>query len=270
MRGDAAGRAEAAFTNTLPSAIRGRSRGRAAWKPLLAAAFWLALLLLAVYRFDLLEAPLVRAFGSKQALRERAPLWESMLQHVSLVLRSTSLSAALGLLLGMAVRLRAFAEFRAPLLGAATFLQTVPSAAILALSVPVLGYGQTPVLIALVFYGLLPVLRNTARGLDSVPRDALDAAAGMGMTPMQALLRVRWPLALPAVISGIRTSAIINISAATLGATVGAGGLGVLIVNGIRAMDPVMIIKGALPVSLLALLASSLFTALERAQAWRG
>jgi osmoprotectant transport system permease protein len=84
------------------------------------------------------------------------------------------------------------------------------------------------------------------------------------MTPMQRLVRVQWPLALPAILAGIRTSVIINISAATIGAAVGAGGLGVLIVNGIRSMDVTMIIKGALPVSLLALLASSLFNIMER------
>jgi len=92
----------------------------------------------------------------------------------------------------------------------------------------------------------------------------LLSADGMGMTPAQRLLRVQLPLAGPAILAGIRTSVIINISAATLGATVGAGGLGVLIVNGIRSMDVTMIIKGALPVSLLALLASSLFSILEQ------
>ena len=127
-----------------------------------------------------------------------------------------------------------------------------------------LGYGQTPVVIALGFYGLLPILRNTIQGLDAVPGQVLLAADGMGMTPAQRLLRVQLPLAMPAILAGIRTTVIINISAATLGAAVGAGGLGVLIVNGIRSMDVTMIIKGALPVSLLALLASSLFDMLEK------
>ena len=127
-----------------------------------------------------------------------------------------------------------------------------------------LGYGQTPVVIALVFYGLLPILRNTIQGLDAVPGQVLLAADGMGMTSAQRLLRVQLPLAMPAILAGIRTTVIINISASTLGAAVGAGGLGVLIVNGIRSMDVTMIIKGALPVSLLALLASSLFDMLEK------
>lgn len=236
----------------------------AEWRRRLSALLWLLLLLLAVYRFKWLEGFLSEAFGSKQVFRQRATLPEYMLQHLGLVLFSAAISTALGLTLGLAVRFRALSEFREPLLRAATFLQTVPSAAVLALSVPMLGYGQTPVVIALVFYGLLPILRNTIQGLDAVPGQVLLAADGMGMTPAQRLLRVQLPLAMPAILAGIRTTVIINISAATLGAAVGAGGLGVLIVNGIRSMDVTMIIKGALPVSLLALLASSLFDMLEK------
>lgn len=236
----------------------------AEWRRRLSALLWLLLLLLAVYRFEWLEGFLSEAFGSKQVFRQRATLPEYMLQHLGLVLFSAAISTALGLTLGLAVRFRALSEFREPLLRAATFLQTVPSAAVLALSVPMLGYGQTPVVMALVFYGLLPILRNTIQGLDAVPGQVLLAADGMGMTPAQRLLRVQLPLAMPAILAGIRTTVIINISAATLGAAVGAGGLGVLIVNGIRSMDVTMIIKGALPVSLLALLASSLFDMLEK------
>ena len=236
----------------------------AEWRRRLSALLWLLLLLLAVYRFEWLEGFLSEAFGSKQVFRQRATLPEYMLQHLGLVLFSAAISTALGLTLGLAVRFRALSEFREPLLRAATFLQTVPSAAVLALSVPMLGYGQTPVVIALVFYGLLPILRNTIQGLDAVPGQVLLAADGMGMTSAQRLLRVQLPLAMPAILAGIRTTVIINISAATLGAAVGAGGLGVLIVNGIRSMDVTMIIKGALPVSLLALLASSLFDMLEK------
>ena len=236
----------------------------AEWRRRLSALLWLLLLLLAVYRFEWLEGFLSEAFGSKQVFRQRATLPEYMLQHLGLVLFSAAISTALGLTLGLAVRFRALSEFREPLLRAATFLQTVPSAAVLALSVPMLGYGQTPVVIALVFYGLLPILRNTNQGLDAEPGQVLLAADGMGMTPAQRLLRVHLPLAMPDILAGIRTTVIINISAATLGAAVGAGGLGVLIVNGIRSMDVTMIIKGALPVSLLALLASSLFDMLEK------
>jgi osmoprotectant transport system permease protein len=231
------------------------------WLPPL---LWLLLFLLAVYRFEWIQSALSRVFEEKQALRARAPLSYYAWQHVALVFVSTGFSLALGISLGLLTHFRPFREFRAILLQAATFLQTLPSVAILALAVPLLGYGQTPVVIALVFYGLLPILRNLIEGLDAVPEDVLSAAAGMGMTPFQRLYSVEWPLALPAVLAGIRTSVIINVSAATIGAALGAGGLGILIVNGIRTMDIMMIIKGALPVSLLALLLNSMFSLTDR------
>ncbi len=240
---------------------------RISWKRLAAVSIWLILLLLSIFRFDLIEGPLNAAFGARQVMRLRAPLYDYAWQHVQLVLVSTGLSLLIGLTLSLAVSLPLLSEFRRPLLSSVTFMQTVPSTAVLALSVPLMGYGQLPVVMALVFYGLLPIVRNTIEGLDAVAPDVLLTAAGMGMTPAQRLTRVAWPLALPAVLAGIRTSVIINISAATIGAAVGAGGLGVLIVNGIRSMDVTMILKGALPVSLLALLTGSLFSLLE--PAWR-
>lgn len=237
-------------------------------KKYLPPILWLLLFLLSVYRFEWIAKWLSFLGTSKGALRARAPLSFYVWQHVELVLISTFFSLILGITLGVLTRFKAFVEFKEPLLQAATFLQTLPSVAILALSVPLLGYGQTPVVIALVFYGLLPILRNIIQGLDAVPEEVRISAAGMGMTPWQRLVNVEWPLALPAVLAGIKTSVIINVSAATIGATMGAGGLGILIVNGIRTMDMMLIIKGALPVSLMAFLINSIFTLLE--EQWFG
>lgn len=225
---------------------------------------WLVLFLLAVYRFDWIAEVLSPIIGGKGALRARASLSFYVWQHLELVSVSTFFSLLLGVTLGVLSRLRPFREFKEPLLQAATFLQTLPSVVILALSVPLLGYGQAPVVIALVFYGLLPILRNIIQGLDAVPEEVRTSAAGMGMTSWQRLVSVEWPLALPAVFAGIKTSVIINVSAATIGAAMGAGGLGILIVNGIRTMDVLLIIKGALPVSLMALLINSVFTLAEQ------
>ena len=225
---------------------------------------WLALLLFTVYRFDWIAEVLTPLLEGKGALRARAPLSFYVWQHVELVCVSTFFSMLLGIVLGVLSRLNPFRAFKEPLLQAATFLQTLPSVVILALSVPLLGYGQAPVVIALVFYGLLPILRNIIQGLDAVPEEVRISADGMGMTSWQRLIAVEWPLALPAVFAGIRTSVIINISAATIGAAMGAGGLGILIVNGIRTMDVLLIIKGALPVSLMALFISSIFNLVEQ------
>ena len=233
-------------------------------KRYLPPVLWLLLFLTAVYRFEWIAGALSFLGSGKGALRARAPLSFYVGQHIALVLTSTFFSLALGITLGVLTRFKAFFEFKEPLLKAATFLQTLPSVAILALSVPLLGYGQGPVVIALVFYGLLPILRNIIQGLDAVPEEVRVSAAGMGMTPWQRLVSVEWPLALPAVLAGIKTSVIINVSAATIGAAMGAGGLGVLIVNGIRTMDVLLILKGALPVSLMAFLINSVFILMEK------
>ncbi len=129
----------------------------------------------------------------------------------------------------------------------------------LALLVPLLGYGFKPVMAALFLYGVLPVLRNTLEGLDALPPEVSESARAMGMSPIQVLLKIELPLITPTVIAGLRVSVILNISVATVGAVVGVNSFGTFIVNGIRADDIVMLMRGALPVSLLALFADSLF-----------
>jgi osmoprotectant transport system permease protein len=136
--------------------------------------------------------------------------------------------------------------------------------AIIALLIPLTGYGFAPVAIALFLYGLLPVFRNTTEGLLSAPPELVDAAWGAGMDEDQILWKLRLPLAKPMVIQGFRISLIINISAATLGAVVGAGGLGIPIVSGIRSFDPILMIQGSLPVAFLALFADSALRNLEK------
>ncbi len=155
-------------------------------------------------------------------------------------------------------------DFEEFLLGLATFGQTIPTVAILALLVPFLGYGFKPALFALFVYGFLPVLRNTIEGFNTIPEEIRESARAMGMNRFQIITKVELPLALPAILAGIRISLILNISVATIGATVGLSGFGTLIVNGIRSDDTIMILKGAIPVSLLALAVESLFINLEK------
>jgi osmoprotectant transport system permease protein len=187
----------------------------------------------------------------------RSALWELALQHLALVAVSGLGSVLTGAALGAAVSLSRGRAFRDLLLNLSSFAETLPSAAVIALSLPLLGYGTAPTILALYLYGILPVLRNTITGLEEADPDASEAARGMGMGEIETLFRVRAVLALPVIIAGIRTAVIINISAATLGAAVGAGGFGVPIISGIRTFDPVMILRGAVPVTLLALFADS-------------
>lgn len=224
----------------------------------------LAFFLLSIFRFDLLEAllqPLVRGKGGS-FLRTSLP--ELALQHLVLVLLAGSASVLTGVTLGTLAVFSRGRDFRNLLLGLSSFTETLPSVAIIALAVPVLGYGAGPTLLALYLYGILPVLRNTIDGLEGVDRDIVEAARGMGMSEIRTLFSVRAVLAFPIILAGVRTSLIITISAATLGAAVGAGGFGVPIVSGIRSFDPIMILRGAVPVSLMALFTDSLLRLLAQ------
>jgi osmoprotectant transport system permease protein len=208
-----------------------------------------------------IKAVLTDWFGAGSPLVERTPLSTLVFQHLSLVTIATSAAILVGIGLGLTVRLSRSQEYESLIMRFAALGETVPSAAVIALSVPLLGYGSEPILLALFAYAILPIVRNTVSGLHSIAQDITEAAKGMGYTDLQQVLRVEFPLALPTLIAGVRTALVINISAATLGATVGAGGLGVPIIAGIRTSDPVMVIVGSIPVILMAFLADRLLRA---------
>ncbi|SRR6056297_16398 len=144
-------------------------------------------------------------------------------------------------------------------------LQTIPALALLALLIPLVGLGQKPAIIALFLYSLLPIVRNTLTGLFSVDPVLKQVARGMGLTRRQQLLRIELPLALPTILAGIKTAAIISIGTATLAAFVGAGGLGDPIITGLTLNDHRLILEGALPAACLAIVVELLFEILERA-----
>jgi osmoprotectant transport system permease protein len=135
--------------------------------------------------------------------------------------------------------------------------------AILAIAVPMLGFGFAPTILALFLYGLLPIVRNTVTGLQSIPETVVDAAQGMGMGPTQTLLNVEMPLAARVILAGIRISVIINIGTAMIGATIGAGGLGSPIVAGLVENNIAYVIEGALPAAMLAILVDRLLANVE-------
>ena len=143
-------------------------------------------------------------------------------------------------------------------------LQTIPSIALLAFMIPVLGIGVVPALVALWLYALYPIVRNTYTGVRDADRGAVNAALALGMTPGQVLRHVRLPLAAPVIMAGIRTAAVIGVGTATLAAFVGAGGLGDPIVAGLALSDTRMILSGAIPAALLALLVDGLLALAER------
>ncbi|PYM21288.1 MAG: glycine/betaine ABC transporter [Candidatus Rokuibacteriota bacterium] len=155
-------------------------------------------------------------------------------------------------------------------LGAANTLRTIPSLAVLAFTLPFLGIGFLPSLVALTILGLPPILTNTYVGLRQVDADAVESAAGMGMTRSQILWRVELPLAMPVILAGVRTSAVQVVASATLAAFIGGGGLGDFITTGIGMMQIELLLVGAIPVTLLAIATELLFGSLERALTPRG
>jgi len=143
-------------------------------------------------------------------------------------------------------------------------LQTIPSLALLAIMVPLFGVGKLPAIIALVIYSLLPILRNTYLGMNSVDKNIIDASKGMGMTWMQIVVHVKVPLALPVIMSGIRLSAVYMVAWATLASYIGAGGLGDFIFMGLNNFNFYAIIAGTVPVTIMALLFDGLLSIVER------
>lgn len=141
--------------------------------------------------------------------------------------------------------------------------QTFPPVAVLALAVPMIGFGEKPTLIALFLYALLPIFENTVTGLTTLPPAIMEAARGTGMTGFQRLWRVELPLALPAILSGIRLSAVISLSTATIGSTVAAKTLGEVIIAGLQSNNLAFILQGGLVVAALAVLIHSAFSMLE-------
>jgi len=194
------------------------------------------------------------------AWSRRGMLLRATGRHLLLTLAGLVAAVAIGLPLGVvAVRPRGTV-----LLTAAGVLQTIPGLALFALLVPLLGIGALPAIIALFLYALLPIVRGVAAGLGSVDPAVIDAAEGIGFTPRQVFLRVRLPLAVPVLMSGIRTAAVISVGNATLAAFVGAGGLGEPILTGLTLNDGRLILEGAVPAALLAIGVDALLGSVER------
>jgi osmoprotectant transport system permease protein len=187
-----------------------------------------------------------------------------VLGHLQLVVVSSALTILIGVPLGIWATRPSGRDFRPLIAGAVDLGQTFPPVAVLALAMPFLGFGFTPTVVALVLYGLFSVVSGTVAGLESVPAAVLDAARGMGMGPSQVLLRVELPLAAHLILAGIRTSVIINIGTATVGAAIGAGGLGVPIIGGlVGSQNLAFVLEGAIPAAILAILADAFLGQVE-------
>src|SRR5215211_1787576 len=183
-------------------------------------------------------------------------------QHLSLSLTALAISVLIGVPLGIWIARRA--RVAQAVINGFGALRLVPSLAILFLALPYLGTGFRPALFALIILAFPPVLINTYAGIHNVDRAIVEAARGMGMEPNQVLRQVELPIALPAVIAGIRTAAVEVIASATLAAFIGGGGLGDFVTRGFALYDPRIMLVGALPVALLALASEAVLGGLQR------
>ncbi|SEP10902.1 ABC transporter permease [Propionispora vibrioides] len=191
--------------------------------------------------------------------------WEDIVlaasQHIELTIISLLLANLIAIPAGIILtRYRRWAE---PVIGITAVFQTIPSLALLGFMIPLLGIGTVPAIVALTIYGLLPIMRNTYTGILGVSASVVEAGIGMGMTSLQVLRMIELPMALPVIMAGIRTATVLLIGVATLAALIGAGGLGDLIFRGIAMANSELILAGALPAALLALVFDYVLKKLE-------
>ena len=213
------------------------------------------------------EDMVVAAFlGIRADTSADAGLWSRLLQtsidHIKLVVLSLGMAVLLAIPLGiLAARLKRLGQL---VIGLTGILQTVPSLAMFVFMIPIFGIGTWPAIAALFLYSLLPIVRNTHAGLVGIAPELRESAAALGLPRGVRLRRVELPLATRSILAGIKTAAVINVGTATLAALIGAGGYGQPILTGIRLDNINLILEGAIPAALLALLAQGLFEGIER------
>lgn len=227
--------------------------------------FWLTLLLIAAVLLMPKAEPLMQALfpDDPHPIYTRASFLELTLAHVKLVAISSLAAAAIGIGLAIFVTRESGREFAAMVGAIGAIGQTFPPVAVLALAIPVLGYGATPTLLALSLYAIFPILEATLTGLHAVPASARDAAVGTGFARSDLLWKIELPLALPFIFAGLRNAVIINIGTATIGSSIGALSLGSPIIEGLSASNPAFVLEGATLVAILAVTTDRWFAWLE-------
>ncbi len=188
--------------------------------------------------------------------------WINTVEHLFLV--AVSLAGAILVSIPLGVIAARFSRVGQAILGTVGIIQTIPALALLVFMIPLLGIGAAPAIVALFLYSLLPIVRNTYAGLHDIPRPIVESAIALGLSPSQRLRLIELPLAARSILAGIKTSAVINVGTATLGALIGTGGYGQPILTGIRLDDVGLIMQGALPAAGLALLCQAAFEIAER------
>jgi osmoprotectant transport system permease protein len=235
---------------------------RAAIALRLVAIGLLVAFLVAPQRFAPLFAPLTE-YGAPP-IYDQGDLLSLALAHLGTVFLAAGASTVLAVGLAILVTRESGAPFLPLSRTLVNIGQTFPPVAVLAVAVPLVGFGQTPTLIALFAYGLLPIFENTVAGLKSCPPAVIEAASGTGMSPVQRLVSAELPLAMPLIMEGVRLSLVINVGTATIGSTVAAKGLGEVIIAGLLSNNTAFVLQGGLLTGLMAILIYDAMTLFER------
>ena len=195
--------------------------------------------------------------------------WDDLLNctraHLEMVTIAELIAISIGVPLGILVTRPGFKKLATPVIGGANMGQSVPSLAVIAIMAPILGFGFQSAIVALVIYGLLPIVRNSYAGINNIDPAIVEAARGMGMTRGQIARKIELPLALPVIMAGIRISTVITVGTAELAVLVGGAGLGRITLTGVFSMQPLTILQGAAPTAALAI---TLGFILERLESW--
>lgn len=227
---------------------------------------WLILIFIALLLVMPYSGPLFASWFPQldRPLYQQESFLQLALAHIKLVAISSLFAILIGMGAGILVTRPAGREFRSLVETLVAAGQTFPPVAVLAVAVPVMGFGEKPAIVALLLYGLLPVLQGTLAGMAAVPESAREIAEGVGMSAWQRLCKVELPLAAPVILTGICTSVIINIGTAAIASTVGAKTLGSPVIIGLSGFNTAYVIQGACLVALLAIVTDRLFERLLR------
>lgn len=185
-----------------------------------------------------------------------------ILEHIELTVLAVFIAIIIGVPLGILItRIR---KISGPVIGTTNVIQAIPSLALLGFLIPILGIGSKPAIVMVVLYSLLPIVKNTYTGLININKDVMEAAEGMGMTKGQILAMVQLPLAMPIIMTGVRISAVTAVGLMTIAAFIGAGGLGYMVFSGVQTVNSNMILAGAIPACILALLMDFIIGRVEK------
>jgi osmoprotectant transport system permease protein len=197
-------------------------------------------------------------------------LFYSAWAHLKMVCVAVVIATSLGVPLGILITRPGFERLVLPVIGGASIGQTIPSLAVIAVMAPLLGFGFRSAVVALVIYGVLPVVRNTYASIRSLDPAVIEAARGMGMTRLQIARRIELPMARPVIMAGIRISTVITVGTAELAVLVGGAGLGKITLTGVFAREALIILQGAAPTAAMAILLGFLLQSVEKWMTPRG